>query len=79
VHLAHGLDSYGRLATLVDALLLGSINTDTPALQNEPSLHLGNHAQQGYQDAAGVRGRAELRHKQAEPSALQRLRVSKRR
>src|SRR5215475_2620235 len=69
-HLAHRLDRHGRLAALVDALLLGGVDAYPLALQNEPAFHLGHHAQDRHEDAAGVRGRAKLGLKHTQPRAL---------
>jgi hypothetical protein len=70
VYLAHGLDRNGRLAALVDARLLLGINTDPLPPQNEPALHLGDHAQHRHQDAVGIGRGAELGLEDARPGPL---------
>src|SRR5947209_634719 len=69
-HLSHLIDWHGRLTAPIGSTLLCSLDTRPLPLQDEPALHLGNHAQHGYQYAASIGGCAELRFEHAEPSAL---------
>src|SRR5262245_11953508 len=42
-HLLHLIDWHRRLAALVDAFLLSSLDTDTLSLKDETALHLSHH------------------------------------
>src|SRR3954453_10745850 len=49
-HLPHFLNRHGGFAAFVDALRLGRFDARLLTLPDEPTLHLGHHAQHRHED-----------------------------